>query len=59
MWGLMDYSTKGHAKAKILSDPLLAGEFILTKARKNEIGNKVTPKRGRPSETILMTVRGF
>lgn len=48
----LKYSTKGHAKTKLISDERLVGEFIITQSRKNA-------KRGRPCETIMMTVRGF
>ena len=55
----LKYSTKGHAKTKLISDERLVGEFIITQSRKNESDNNPTSKRGRPCETIMMTVRGF
>jgi hypothetical protein len=51
----LKYSTKGHAKTKLISDKRLVGEYII----KKEGDNNPTSKRGRPCETIMMTVHGF
>ena len=57
VWALAGYSRKDSAK-RALRGPGIDGEVLLhTSVGKSS--NKSTPQMGRPSETILMTVRGF
>ena len=58
VWALAGYSRKNNAK-RALKGPGIDGEILLLNPELKSPGNKSTPQMGRPSETILMTVRGF
>ena len=58
VWALAGYSRKNNAK-RALKGPGIDGEILLLNPELKSATNKSTPQMGRPSETILMTVRGF
>ena len=58
VWALAGYSTKGNAK-RALDGPGIDGEILFITSDNKSVHNKSTPQMGRPSKTILMTVRGF
>ena len=60
VWHICGYSRKDVAK-RALKGPGIDGEILLQVSRRpaEKSINNITPQKGRPAETILMTVRGF